>query len=94
MIRGVHAMFYGPNADELRAFVRDKLRLPACDVGEGWLIFDVPKAELGIHPTEEERFHEVSFWCDDLEATEDRTAARCCVRVHPRTEGGSPSYPA
>ena len=33
MIKGVHAMFYAPNADELRAFIRDKLQLPYTDVG-------------------------------------------------------------
>lgn len=32
--------------------------------------------------------------CEGLEASEDRAAGRCCVRVHPRSAGGSPSYPA
>lgn len=53
MIRGLHAMFYSSQPAELRAFLRDKLGLPAHDVGEGWLIFDTPEADLGVHPTEE-----------------------------------------
>ena len=43
MIRGVHTMFYSSKAEELRAFIRDKLQFPHTDVGEGWLIFDVPR---------------------------------------------------
>lgn len=73
MIRGVHAMFYSSRADELRAFLRDKLRLPYTDVGEGWLIFDVPAGDVGVHPTDEEGppsgTHDVSFFCDDIEKT-------------------------
>ncbi len=52
MIRGMHAMFYSSQADELRLFLRDKLDLKATDVGGGWLIFDAPEADLGVHPTE------------------------------------------
>jgi len=51
MIRGMHAMFYSSDAAALRAFIKDKLGLPATDVGDGWLIFDAPEADLGIHPT-------------------------------------------
>ena len=50
MITGVHTMFYTSEPDALRAFLRDKLRLPATDVGGGWLIFDLPDAEMGVHP--------------------------------------------
>ena len=52
MIRGLHAMFYSSRADELRAFFRDKLGLDGHDLGEGWLIFDAPEADLGVHPTD------------------------------------------
>ena len=70
MIKGLHAMFYVPEAEELRAFIRDKLKFPWCDVGDGWLIFEPPAGELGVHPTEDGKvFHEISFWCDDLEKT-------------------------
>lgn len=72
MIRGLHGMFYSSQADELRAFLRDKLRLPHSDVGGGWLIFDVPEADIGVHPVEELSYsgtHDISFWCDDIEGT-------------------------
>jgi predicted enzyme related to lactoylglutathione lyase len=74
MIQGVHAMFYSSQADEVRAFLRDKLRLPYTDVGGGWLIFDLPSGDLGVHPTAgtsepPSGTHAVSFFCDDIEAT-------------------------
>lgn len=68
MIKGAHAMFYTPKAEELRAFIRDKLRFPYTDVGEGWLIFDLPEADMGCHPSDKV-FHEISFYCDDIHAT-------------------------
>ena len=52
MIKGMRGLFYSSEPEALRAFFRDKLRLEATDVGGGWLIFDVPKAHLGVHPTE------------------------------------------
>lgn len=37
------------------------------DAGNGWLIFALPPAELGIHPTEGEAHHELYLMCDDVE---------------------------
>jgi predicted enzyme related to lactoylglutathione lyase len=68
MITGVHAMIYAPQADELRAFLRDQLRLPFVDSGGGWLIFTLPAAEVAAHPASELR-HQLSFYCDDLPRT-------------------------
>ena len=73
MIRGMHAMFYSSEAAALRAFIKDKLGLPGSDVGDGWLIFDAPEADLGVHPVESDGPPSgtagVSFYCDDIEAT-------------------------
>jgi catechol 2,3-dioxygenase-like lactoylglutathione lyase family enzyme len=74
MIKGVHAMFYTSQAEKLRAFFRDKLGLPFTDVGEGWLIFDVPDAELAAHPSDDvdggrSGTHNISFYCDDIHKT-------------------------
>jgi len=73
MIRGLHAMFYSSHADELRAFFRDQLGFKGNDVGEGWLIFDAPEADLGVHPTEgndpPSGTADISFYCDDIAAT-------------------------
>ncbi|MFL5340534.1 MAG: VOC family protein [Gemmataceae bacterium] len=73
MITGVHTMFYSSKADELRAFLRDKIGFPATDVGEGWLIFNLPEADMGCHPLEEggppSGATHISFYCDDIEKT-------------------------
>ncbi len=74
MIKGVHTMFYSSQAEELRAFIRDKLGFPYTDVGEGWLIFNAPEADMGCHPsgTEDGKTsgtHAISFYCDNIEDT-------------------------
>ena len=74
MIRGVHTMFYTSEAEALRAFLRDKLGFPATDVGEGWLIFDLPEADMGCHPADPSHgapsgTHDISFYCDDIKKT-------------------------
>jgi len=73
MIRGMHAMFYSSQAEALREFLRDKLGLAGNDVGGGWLIFDAPEADLGVHPTEgndaTSGASDISFYCDDIEQT-------------------------
>lgn len=80
MIQGVHTMFYSSKAEELRAFIRDKLGFPFTDVGDGWLIFDLPEADLGCHPTEEggppSGTHYLSFYCDDIHKTIAELKAR------------------
>jgi catechol 2,3-dioxygenase-like lactoylglutathione lyase family enzyme len=75
MIKGAHAMFYTPRADELRAFIRDKLGFAYTDTGEGWLIFDLPEADLGCHPSKK-AFHGISFYCDDIHKTVAELKAR------------------
>jgi hypothetical protein len=50
MINGVHLLLYSRDADSDRAFLRDKLNFGSIDAGEGWLIFGLPPAEIGIHP--------------------------------------------
>ena len=76
MIQGVHTMFYSSEPEALRAFLRDKLGFPATDVGEGWLIFDLPEADMGVHPADPtgahgkaDGAHDISFYCEDVEAT-------------------------
>src|SRR5687768_17670132 len=74
MIKGVHTMFYSSQAQELRAFLRDKLGFPFTDVGEGWLIFDLPEADMGCHPFDavdgaRPGTHAISFYCVDVRAT-------------------------
>ena len=81
MIRGVHTMFYSSEPEQLRAFLRDKLGFSCTDVGEGWLIFDLPEADMGCHPAEDQEGQRsgtpyLSFYCDDLHQTVNELKTR------------------
>ena len=68
MISGVHAIIYSPQAERLREFFRDELKLASVDAGRGWLIFALPPAEIAMHP-DDESHHELFLMCDDVHAT-------------------------
>jgi hypothetical protein len=68
MIIGAHSIIYSTDPEADRAFLRDALRLPSVDVGEGWLIFGLPPAEVAVHPSGENDVHELYLMCDDVEA--------------------------
>jgi len=53
MITGAHFLLYSKNPEADRKFFRDVLQFRAVDAGEGWLIFALPPAEMGIHPASE-----------------------------------------
>ncbi len=73
MINGAHVLIYTQDEDATRAFFRDVLELANVDAGSGWLIFQLPPAELGLHPTAPDSApgdtHRRSLLCDDLDAT-------------------------
>jgi catechol 2,3-dioxygenase-like lactoylglutathione lyase family enzyme len=75
VIKGMQGMMYTTDAEATRAFFRDVLGFPGVDVGDGWLIFNMPEADLGFHPGDAPGFH-VSFYCDDIEATVRDLSAR------------------
>ena len=69
MIYGVHALIYTQQAEAVRAFLRDVLGWSHVDAGHGWLIFAMPPAEVGVHPTDGDGVHELYLLCDDLDET-------------------------
>jgi catechol 2,3-dioxygenase-like lactoylglutathione lyase family enzyme len=78
VITGTHAIIYAEDAEKARAFFRDVLDFPYVDAHEGWLIFSLPPAELGIHPSgapgdpasgAPSGHHELYLMCDDVEQT-------------------------
>jgi hypothetical protein len=69
IITGIHTLIYTKDPDGVRTFFRDILGFSSVDAGEGWLIFTLPPAELGIHPSDEDTHHEVYLMCDDIHAT-------------------------
>jgi len=91
MIRGVHTMFYSSAPEELRAFLRDKLGFHAHDIGGGWLIFDLPESDMGVHPADAgapSGTHDISFYCDDIEKTVAELKARGVEFTEPVADRG------
>jgi hypothetical protein len=77
MINGAHAIVFSTDADADRAFLRDVLALPHVDVGEGWLIFGLPPAEVAVHPADEGdgnggSTQELYLMCEDVEQLRER----------------------
>ena len=68
MIIGAHSIIYSTNPSADRAFLRDVLRMPNVDVGEGWLIFGLPPSEVAVHPSSKNDLHEFYLMCDDVNA--------------------------
>ena len=66
MIIGAHSIIYSKNPGADRTFLRDVLGMPHVDVGEGWLIFGLPPAEVAVHPGERNDVHEFYLMCDDI----------------------------
>jgi catechol 2,3-dioxygenase-like lactoylglutathione lyase family enzyme len=88
MINGIHALIFTTKADEVRAFFRDVLGFGSVDAGGGWLIFALPPAELGIHPTEGPARQELYLMCDDIEATVQQLAGKGVELVRPISDEG------
>jgi len=80
-ITGAHALLYTSEPDAVRAVFRDVFGWRHVDAGDGWLIFALPPAELGIHPAEGPTFeggarHQLTLMCDDIGATVDELRAK------------------
>ncbi len=92
MFFGTHLLLYSRDAEADRAFLRDVLEIPAVDAGEGWLIFALPPAEMGVHPSEADSLPKeggpasgtLYLMCRDLRATMDKLKAKGvqCGAVH------------
>jgi predicted enzyme related to lactoylglutathione lyase len=73
-IIGAHALLYTSEPEQVRAIFRDVFGWSHVDAGEGWLIFALPPAEVGVHPSEgvthgAAGHHALSVMCDDITAT-------------------------
>jgi predicted enzyme related to lactoylglutathione lyase len=92
MITGTHVIVYAEDAGATRAFFRDVLELPNVEVHDGWLIFKLPPAELGIHPSGSvgpaNGSHEIFLMCDDVEATVAELTAKGVVFTTPIEDQG------
>jgi catechol 2,3-dioxygenase-like lactoylglutathione lyase family enzyme len=86
-------LLYTPEPEKLREVLRDTFGFSNVDAGDGWLIFAMPPAEMGVHPAEGPTYesgtrHQVSFMCDDIHATvADLRAKGVRIDGDPEDEG-------
>jgi catechol 2,3-dioxygenase-like lactoylglutathione lyase family enzyme len=88
MITGTHVIQYSRDAEADRAFIRDTLGFAGVDAGHGWLIFQLPPAEVAVHPTDTDPLHEFYLMCDDIDAVVRRLEAAGTVVSSPISDRG------
>jgi hypothetical protein len=87
MLIGAHSIIYSKKPEADRAFFREVLDLPNVDVGDGWLIFGLPPAEVAVHPSGENDLHEFYLMCDDVGALIEEMQERG-IRCSPAQDQG------
>jgi len=88
MITGAHIILYSTDAEAHRVFISDVLGFAGVDAGDGWLIFQLPPAEIAVHPTDGPGKHEFYLMCDDIEKTLADLTARGVTISHPASDQG------
>jgi hypothetical protein len=68
-IIAAHMLLYTPEAEAVRAVLRDVFEWKYAEDHPGWLIFALPPSELGVHPSDGGTQHQICLMCDDLERT-------------------------
>ena len=68
MITGAHSIIYSKKPEADRAFMREVLKLPYVDSGDGWLIFGLPPSEVAFHDSTKNNVEEFYLISDDIEA--------------------------
>jgi hypothetical protein len=90
-ITGAHVLLYSSEPEKLRETFRDVFGWTHVDAGDGWLIFALPPAEIGVHPTEgpsSKGLHQFSLMCDDIHATATELRAKgIVVGGEPQNQG-------
>jgi len=92
-VTGAHVLIYTSEPEALRAVLKDVFGWPHVDAGDGWLIFRLPPAEIGIHPAEGPTYasgvrQQLTLMCDDILTTiRDLRDRGLQVRGEPQDEG-------
>lgn len=87
MIVGAHSIIYTRDAAKDRALFRDVLGFHHVDVGEGWLIFGLPPAEIAFHPGEKNDVHEFYLMTSDVSGLRKKLQDRGVASSEPRDLG-------
>jgi hypothetical protein len=88
VIKGAHVILYSTDAEADRGVLRDILGLGHVDAGGGWLILQLPPAEVAVHPAEASGAAELYLVCDDVEATSTELVERGLTVEGPISDQG------
>ena len=87
-ITGAHVLLYSSEPDAVRSILRDVFGWRHVDAGDGWLIFGLPPAEVGVHPAEYLVRRDLSLMCNDIHATMEELRGKGVeFRGEPMDEG-------
>lgn len=87
MIIGAHSVIFSTDPEADRVFFRDVIGLPSVDVGEGWLIFGLPPAEVAVHPSRHNDEHRFYLMCDDIAAFVEKMGVHGVATAPVKDEG-------
>jgi hypothetical protein len=76
VITGTHVILYSADPEADRALLTALLDRPRVDAGGGWVIAQLPPAEVAVHPAEVSGAVELYLVCDGVEATVADLTAR------------------
>lgn len=90
MITGINGLLFTSEPAAAREALSTLLPFDVHDAGDGWLVFDVPEADLAVHPLDDdhEPFHQLSFVCDDIDATLEQVESLDLAVVDPVEDKG------
>lgn len=76
---GAHSIGYSKKPEADRVFMRDVLKLPYVDSGDGWLIFGLPPSEVAFHSTKNnvEEFYLITDDVEDLIVQMKKHRVKC-----------------
>jgi hypothetical protein len=81
-------ILYSSDAEADRALLVDLLGRPTVDAGGGWVIAQLPPAEVAVHPAETSGAVELYLVCDDVDATVAEWTAKGVTFDGPVTDQG------
>jgi len=69
MFSGSHVVIFSSEPEADRVLMAKLMGRHAVDAGEGWMIYEMPPAEVAVHPPYGEATCELHMMCDDIDRT-------------------------
>ncbi|MGI9394708.1 MAG: VOC family protein [Boseongicola sp.] len=87
MFSGSHLVVFSTEPDADRELMAKMTCGKRVDAGDGWMIYEMPPAEIAIHPSGGGTHHELHFMCEDIEVTRQQLADFGIDSTEPTDQG-------